>query len=262
MTRLMYDSTNPAGIPVGAEIVAGYIDGIYGPDHAKYGQTGWDAAAWARFPNAIKVYIACFASTNDGHVLDVETGDATASQAPGWVLKRRAAGIDPSVYTSYSNWALVRNAFQSAGVAEPHYWIADYDNIATIFNGAIAKQYADPVFTKADYDLSIVADYWPGVDFNMGTVGELDQAWVTDLNARQASFLGVTGSNDVAPITVKNLSDKLDAVSASIAALPAPVTQAEINAAVASAVAALPTPVASVPSLWDVLKATFAAPSK
>lgn len=155
MSRTMYDSTAPFAIPPTAAMVAGYVDGRY----------VWSPAAWARFPNAVKVRIAVFASTNDGHVLDIETGDATPAQAPGWVQRRRAAGIDPSVYCNLSLWPAVRAAFHAANVAEPHYWVAGYPGGgAVIPAGAIAHQYADPATSGGQWDLSVVADYWPGID--------------------------------------------------------------------------------------------------
>lgn len=155
MTRTMYDSVSPGAIPQTAKMVAGYVDGRY----------VWAPAGWARFPNAVHVRIAVFATTNDGVVLDVETGDATPAQAPGWVQRRRAAGIDPSVYCNTSVWPSVRAAFQAARVPEPHYWVAAYPGGgAVIPAGAIAHQYADPLTSGGNFDLSIVADYWPGVD--------------------------------------------------------------------------------------------------
>jgi len=46
-------------------------------------------------------------------------------------------------------------------VTEPHWWIAAYPgNGANLYPGAVAHQYADP----GPVDLSVVADYWPGVD--------------------------------------------------------------------------------------------------
>jgi len=132
-------------------MVAGYIDGRY----------AWSAADWARFPNAVKVKIAVFPSTNTGHVLDCEQGDATPEQCPPWVARRRSAGADPTVYCSLAAWPLVRAAFHNAGVAEPHYWIAAYPgNGPNLYPGAVAHQYADP----GPVDISVVADYWPGVD--------------------------------------------------------------------------------------------------
>jgi hypothetical protein len=149
--RTMYDAIHPLNIPVTAQMVAGYVDGLY----------RWTAANWARFPNAVKVRIAVFPSTNDGHVLDVELGDATPAQAPGWVLRRRAAGIDPTVYCSLAAWPAVKAAFNAAHVTQPHYWIAAYPgNGANLYPGAVAHQYANP----GPVDISVVADYWPGVD--------------------------------------------------------------------------------------------------
>src|SRR5262245_1955739 len=131
MARKMYDSVTAAHIPQNAQLVAGYVNGRF----------TWSATDWARFPNAVKVRIATQANVNDGHVLDVEPGDATPEQAPGWVAMRRRAGTDPTVYCNQLNsWPAVRQAFHNQGVAEPHYWVARYDNNATIPAGAVAKQ--------------------------------------------------------------------------------------------------------------------------
>jgi hypothetical protein len=155
MTRTMFDSDIPSAIPPTASMVGGYVDG----------NAVWPAAAWTRFPRAVQVRIAVFASTNDGNVLDVELGDATPSQAPGWVRMRRAAGADPSVYCNASTWPAVQAAFRAAGVAQPHYWIAHYGPGPIIPPGAVAVQYADPPHgSGGHWDISAVADFWPGVD--------------------------------------------------------------------------------------------------
>lgn len=149
--RTMYDAVTPANIPLDAQMVAGYVDGRY----------AWKPADWARFPSAVHVRIAAFPQTNDGTVLDIERGDATPEQGPGWVLMRRAAGVDPSVYCSLGDWASVRAAFDAANVAQPHYWIAAYPGIgAALYDGAVAHQHTD----AGPYDLSVVADHWPGID--------------------------------------------------------------------------------------------------
>ncbi|HEV2346099.1 MAG TPA: hypothetical protein VGS97_18510, partial [Actinocrinis sp.] len=57
-----------------------------------------------------------------------------------------------------------RAAFAARGVPEPHWWVAGYDGIAEIPAGAIGKQYADNTALGQPWDLSVVADYWPGVD--------------------------------------------------------------------------------------------------
>lgn len=152
MTRIMYDSVNYVGIPANASMVAGYVDGLYANIHLMR----------SHFPKAIVVGIAVFAHTDDGQVLDVERGDASPSEAPGWVQMRRRAGCDPTVYCSLSLWPQVRDAFYAAHIAEPHYWVADWDGNTTIPTGAVAKQYRN----TPHYDISVVADHWPGVDSN------------------------------------------------------------------------------------------------
>jgi hypothetical protein len=114
----------------------------------------------ARFPHATVVSVSVTAGFDGGTVLDVESGDASAAQAPGWVLMRRRAGVDPSVYCDASTWPAVQQAFADAGVTPPHYWIASYDGDPTIPAGAVAKQYASNDY----YDTSSVSSYWPGVD--------------------------------------------------------------------------------------------------
>lgn len=154
MTRKMADAVNPNNIPVGVyPLVAGYINGPV---------SQWPPAGWARHAgHSILVRITVFASTNDGHVLDVEPGDATPAQAPGWVKMRRAAGADPTVYCSEAAWPAVRQAFVDAKVAQPHYWVAAYPGEGQVIPaGAIAHQWID----RGPLDESIVADYWPGVD--------------------------------------------------------------------------------------------------
>jgi hypothetical protein len=150
--RTMYDgiASDAPVIPTTAQLVAGYVDGHY----------AWTDADWARFPHATHVRIATSATTDDGHVLDVETGNATPEEAVNWVLTRRHAGADPTVYCGQSAWPAIRAAFIHHDVPEPHYWVAHYDGDPAIPAGAIAKQYQ----STAEWDLSSVADHWPGVD--------------------------------------------------------------------------------------------------
>jgi peptidoglycan hydrolase-like protein with peptidoglycan-binding domain len=148
--RQMLDSVNPALIPVGTELVASYVDRA----------DGWTLSSWDMHARSVRVRIATKASTNDGHVLDVETWDATPAQAPGWLERRRAVGAVPSVYCSRSSVAAVRQAVQSAGVVQPFLWVADWNGLQQVDPDAIAHQYS----RGADYDLSVVADHWPGVD--------------------------------------------------------------------------------------------------
>jgi hypothetical protein len=157
--RTMYDAVTASNIPRTAGMVAGYID--------KIKLEPWSAADWARFPDAVTVTIVKKASTNAGDVLDVEPGDATPAEAPGWVRMRRAAGADPTVYMNASTWPMVRQEFVRQNVAPPHYWVAKYDGSPTWAAGwadlgCVAKQYLGDV--APGIDVSSVADFWPGVD--------------------------------------------------------------------------------------------------
>lgn len=150
--RLMYDAVNPNNVPTNAVMVAGYVDGRY----------AWKPADWARFPSAVKVFIAVFPSTNAGQVLDCEAGDATPAQVAGWLTMRRRAGVDPTVYCSLAAWPAVEDAVNASHVAQPHWWIAAHPgNGPNLYANTVAHQYQD---VNNLYDLSVVADFWPGVD--------------------------------------------------------------------------------------------------
>lgn len=161
MTRRMADSIYSVNIPVGVfPLVAGYINGPI---------SQWSAADWARHAgHSILVRITVFASRTgrDVHMLDVEKGDATPEQAPGWVKTQRALGAADTVYCSEALWPAVRAAFTAQGVAQPPYVVAAYpgEHDATgnplIPAGAIGHQWID----RGPYDESVVADHWPGVD--------------------------------------------------------------------------------------------------
>jgi hypothetical protein len=239
--RTMFDSVNAAAIPADAKMVAGYVDGRY----------AWSSADWARFPNAVHVPIAVFPSTNAGVVLDCEAGDATPTQCPGWVRMRRAAGVDPTVYCSYSAWPTVRAAFAAAGEPAPHYWIAGYpDPTDAVGNpvipaGAVAHQWID----RGPYDESIVADAWPGVDTKEETMNwddPISPDGMVDANGKQVTdavknFIGYSDkfTQDTKAISVAN-GAKLDAILAQLGAAVTAEQQrdAELLAAMKSVVLA------------------------
>lgn len=150
MTRTMYDAIVPANIPIDdPQMVAGYVSGSW-PDFAEM---------VTRFPDAVHVSVATHVDT-DAMMLDIEKWDAAPSQAPAWCVRQRRRGQIPSLYFSESLWPEVRAAFRARNVTEPLYCIANANNQAVMIPGAIAHQYA----FRGAYDLSIVADYWPGVD--------------------------------------------------------------------------------------------------
>lgn len=148
--RVMYDAVNPANIPQGAQMVAGYVDGAY----------AWTAADWERFTAATKVRIAVHYSTNDGMVGDVENGDMTPVTAYQWVQMRRAAGVNPSLYGSQSTLAAVREVFQGYACPLPPLWVATRGGAEQLIPGFVANQW----YSNALVDMSVVGPYWPGVD--------------------------------------------------------------------------------------------------
>jgi len=145
----MYDSVTPSAIPADAEVVAGYVDGLY----------RWSDADWARFPNAAKVRIAVFPWTNDGDVLDVETGDATPAQAPGWLAQRQAAnpGKRFTIYCSLSWVPEVQAACQGL---DYDLWIAHYTYQEHLEPGSVATQWTDKGSNGLNVDISLCLSSW------------------------------------------------------------------------------------------------------
>lgn len=191
----MYDSVTASNIPRSATMVAGYVDGRY----------RWSTSDWALFPNAVHVPIAVFASTNDGVVLDVENGDATPAEAPGWVTRRRERGIVPTVYCSASVRGAVYDAFVGARVNPPYFWIADYrSSTVGIPDGAVARQYTD----VGPYDLSAVGDYWPGVDGDIDMYGYYRKASTGDTAVLlpNSDFVGSPVPVGVTPTNVDDVA--------------------------------------------------------
>lgn len=152
MSRLMYDSVNYLHPPRDAAMVAGYVTGPY----------AWPAIGWARWARVPCVHICTIPSSNVGEVLDVEQGDASPQTAVGWIARARARGQVPTVYCSVSQVDAVRAECKAHEIDPPLFWVAHWDGIAELPAGAVAKQYQDD--PQLGYDVSIVADYWPGVD--------------------------------------------------------------------------------------------------
>jgi hypothetical protein len=155
----MFDSANPHGVPLNAQMVAGYVDGDW----------IWSVSDWAMFPHSVKVRIAIRPTTNDGQVLDIEPGNWPASASVDWTILRRNSGLTtPTIYCGTweagYNWGDVLAAHDARGVARPQIWLAYWDGVQVIPEGCIAKQYANAAMLGFDADASVAADYWPGVD--------------------------------------------------------------------------------------------------
>ncbi len=146
----MYDATLPQNIPSYATFVGGYVDGAW----------PWMRTQPHVFPNARK-FTFCVFATEDAMCLDVERGNATPAQAPGWAVRQRGRGADPVVYCSELGtygWQAVQDAFTAARVPQPHYGVATYNGTRAlpVLNGltAIFHQYVD----TGPYDLSSLSD--------------------------------------------------------------------------------------------------------
>jgi hypothetical protein len=120
VTLTMYDSTNVGTLPPGADAYAGYVQGAF--------QTFAALKRLFAAGGAHLLSIAVFAS-GDADCLDIETGDATIAQAPGWVKRQLARGAHrPCLYTSVSNMDALVTALGGAGIprTEIRLWSAHY----------------------------------------------------------------------------------------------------------------------------------------
>lgn len=116
--HIAYDDVTASLIPSTATFVFYYCDGRY----ANF------SAVKARCPNATFISIAVTAS-DDAQALDVEPGDATNAEAPGWVKRQRARGVTrPILYTSAGNAEALISECAANGVSRSEYalWTAHY----------------------------------------------------------------------------------------------------------------------------------------
>jgi hypothetical protein len=155
MTRIGRDSTIAADIPVqGTQLAMGYVNGRY----------AWSVQDWARFPDAGHVTIDVNGHAPTADVLDVESGDASVSQAPSWAkLHNRASSFPAVIYCSRDILTPLFNAMDANGLRIGHdfkIWIATLDGTRTVadMTGVVAVQYAGELGTGGHYDESIVYD--------------------------------------------------------------------------------------------------------
>jgi hypothetical protein len=141
----MYDSANPADIPPGETLTAGYIDGDF---------------AWEGVVPTVKISVV--ADSQIGDVLDVESGDASVNDCPLWVEARLRAGLAlPVIYTSAANLAALRAVMGSLCYGT---WAADWTGVAHLVEGTVATQFASPLGPRppsGNYDISQVTPQWP-----------------------------------------------------------------------------------------------------
>ena len=139
----MWDNISAASIPANAQACAGYAGGRW-PDFKAMVQ---------RFPKLAAEGRVKSIAVNDqetAHILDVEQGDATPAQAPGWVKRMLAeppaVGIyKPGIYASLSAMGAVKRALANAGIQRSAVllWVADWTYIAHLPPGYDACQWTD-----------------------------------------------------------------------------------------------------------------------
>jgi hypothetical protein len=136
---VMFDTITVKDIPsfanTSADAVAGYMDGRYA-----------DLAAMeAAFPKAHHLSITVTAGEL-ADCLDVETGDATPSQAAAWVKKVEAVGIwRPCLYANRSTMPAVETNLKDNGVGrgQVRLWVADFTGTVHLPAGFDACQWTD-----------------------------------------------------------------------------------------------------------------------
>jgi len=212
-TLILRDSIYAPLIPADTPVVAGYGDGLY------IWSPSWkDGSNWFDlFPNAIKLAIVVSAA-HVGDILDIETGDATPTDAPGWCQRfSRAGRRAPTLYCNRDTWPLVIAALKQAGVdpLSVDWWISTLDGSQSVPVPAGGKQPAliQYVDTGA-YDESVILDpEWVGADMTPeehGWLQGLFNGWFIQQNELQALQAGQAAAKT-----------ELDQLQAAVAAVQA-----------------------------------------
>lgn len=158
MTLRMADSIVAANLPTGMDAYAGYVDGN-----------------WVDYPDVIGLPAEHFLSIttqakNDAECLDIESGDATAADAPGFVDNRHGSGFPfPKLYSSISNMGAVTGAMGARPRSSYKLWSAHYDpqfgahicgpDTCDYFGGRTTPQCDGTQWTDhGDWDESLLAD--------------------------------------------------------------------------------------------------------
>lgn len=168
------DSTDPFAIPLdGLNSAWGYGDGAF----------VWPSSGWARFQPPIVPLSIVVSPLNVGDILDVETGDATPADCPGWNSRfsrpgRRAA----TFYCSRTTWPLIVNALGLSVARKVDFIVATLDGSTDAWYGSpgtsppdglrlVAIQQLGSAQTGGNYDQSVILDptwIFPPVPFDGG----------------------------------------------------------------------------------------------
>lgn len=115
----MWDDITVSALPTGGSYAyGGYVDGLW-PTYSDLPE---------RFPNHRLFSIAVFTS-DDAECLDIERGDATIEEAPGWFERQVARGVwRPALYTQAGNLKALEMEMRLRHVPRGSYrlWSAHY----------------------------------------------------------------------------------------------------------------------------------------
>lgn len=170
---VMIDSVTGNAPPLASPIVAGYVDGSYGPND-KFG-TGWSAAAWDRYRPRSQLVTITTGSSPGARVADCEPGAMTIPATVNWCLEEIAHGRRPTGYADQYDWERafgLDQALAKAGIPRPVHvdgWIAHRGAPAVVPPGFVAIQFAQSVLTTPygptshAVDISQTNGVWPGM---------------------------------------------------------------------------------------------------
>jgi len=161
-----------------------------------------------------------------GQVGDVETGDLTPAQFPGWCARRRLAGVEPIGYCNRSNLAEVRRQLALQAAPWIPIWLSTLDGSLPWGPGIVAIQHQGAALTGGHYDCSLVSDQWPGLD-SVGLWGmtpdqedrflrENHQIWSAIFKPVDSRVPGVPGASGLIDEMNSEVQTKLDALKAQL----------------------------------------------
>lgn len=137
----MFDTVAPSALRgLNPRVLAGYTAGNW-PTYLPLRRA---------YPHAIVKSIAIQAGYH-AQCLDVESGDAVASQVVGWIRADRRAGFArPCVYANLSEWSAVNGYLVRAGTPRSAYfaWVADWTYRPGLVSGFDATQWTDHAFGR------------------------------------------------------------------------------------------------------------------
>lgn len=297
MTRYMYDSTNLLDCPNDGSIVASYMDGIYAQSGSAWaafsglkvgivisaatnaGQvldietgdaTPDQAGAWAvmRLASGLpRATLYVNRSNRSAVESNLQAHGLNASQAALWVAtldgtQQVATGPYPVVAVQYANSAMTGGHYDKSIVYDDT-WPPPF-----VFGGGGGSVGGDMTDDELGAMHDLIQFYvWGSVDTsaqsksdfifavkNGTTIASIISGWMG--NPAHAAWVAKLADAD--PTSGVTQAEVDVSIANAIAKLPAPLTLTQVDTQINAVISTMPA--ATVPTLWEVLKATFAAP--